>query len=94
MQVKTLTAVFFLCMVVFSVSFEAVEPCHECSGTGCAVCTVVQIVRGAFGLLGLFLLRAEISFEKRTMPAADVLSVKNQFKATKSLVSQKIRMND
>lgn len=95
-KIKTralLIAAGLLALTFFSIFFSAAERFHECHGDDCAVCLLLQIAEQNIKLLSLALFFAVAVSGDRFKKIQDASIICGPLLKSKTLVSQKIRLN-
>ncbi|MBR5965124.1 MAG: hypothetical protein IK015_03330 [Treponema sp.] len=95
---KLKRAAFFLAAALFaltfcSIFFSAAERFHECHGDDCPVCQLLQIAEQNIKLLSLALFFAVAASGARFKKIKDASILCGPVLKSKTLVSQKIRLN-
>ena len=88
-----LIAAALLALTVFSIFFSASERFHECHGDDCPICLLLQIAEQNIKLLSLALFFAVAVGGDRFKKIQDASIVCGSHLKSKTLVSQKIRLN-
>ena len=90
-------ALFFaaalLALTFFSILFSSAERFHECHGDDCPICQLLQITEQNIKLLSLALFFAVAVGGARFKKIADASILCEPVLKSKTLVSQKIRLN-
>ena len=86
-------AAALVAIALFSILFSAAERFHECHGDDCAVCLLLQIAEQNIKLLSLALFIAVAVGGARFKKIQDASILCGPALKSKTLVSQKIRLN-
>ena len=88
-----LMAAALLAMALCSILFSAAERFHECHGDDCPICQLLQISEQNIKLLSLALFFAVAVGGERFKKIAEASILCGPLLKSKTLVSQKIRLN-
>ena len=86
-------AAALLALTVFSIFFSTAERFHECHGDDCPICLLLQIAEQNIKLLSLALFIAVAVGGDRFKKIQDASIICGPLLKSKTLVSQKIRLN-
>ncbi len=87
-------AVFVLLCIISSIFFMAHEHFHECHGGDCPICLVIQLSEQNIKLLSFSMFFFAVSVPFFFMVCHEFLLGILEIFVTKTLVSQKIRLNE
>lgn len=93
-KIKQILVLSFIFLVGFSFFFEIAESNHQCSEEKCQICLILQLTRNNLQLLTLFFFFLYILKKEFNSFFEKCFHLKNQITIKKTLVSQKIRLND
>lgn len=87
-------ALFLLAFVILTIVLETAESAHECDGEGCPICHLLMITQDNLLLLGLSFSAAALYILVFMAATECVSRILNIQIVTRTLVSQKVRLND
>ncbi len=87
-------ASFLLVFVILTIVLETEESAHECDGEGCPICHLLMITQDNLLLLGLSFSAAALYISVFMAVTECVSRILNIPIVTRTLISQKVRLND
>ncbi len=87
-------ALFLLVFVILTIVLETAESAHECDGENCPICHLLMITQDNLLLLGLNFSIAALCISVFMAATECVSRILNIPIVTRTLISQKVRLND
>lgn len=93
-KIRTAFAVLLLTFTLFSIAFSTQEINHECCGSNCQICFIIETSNINLKLLKISNIFVPIIFSTLIFSLIAKIEIKNHSYFTKNLIKEKIRINN